>query len=198
MSAVLCAELVGPILSGQLLQISVWVPLFASLSLIFAGGLLLVAFTPETREYHVHSDVDETIETNDATTVTSKWDLKGLLRRPASLLLPGACLAVPLASSQSDLLLRLMPVQFHWSLRKSALLMSLQSLITLLTFLLILPCLSALFSRLGWAQFQRDRLLIQASGFVFMFGSLGLMLSPVNASSLLVWLCWLWAQGYQC
>ncbi|KAI5462608.1 hypothetical protein BGZ63DRAFT_384310 [Mariannaea sp. PMI_226] len=145
-AAVLSGQLLGPIIAGRLVSWLVWVPLFVSLGLILAGGGTLVAFTPETLPERLHTN------SLDARGSETRWPslqtLKALLKGPALWLFPGAVLTIPLATIQSDLLLRLMPLQFNWSLSHSALLISLRSLVTLVTLAIMLPVGTALWYRL--------------------------------------------------
>ncbi|POR32673.1 Uncharacterized protein TPAR_07111 [Tolypocladium paradoxum] len=179
--AVLSSQLVGPVLAGHLMKPSIWLPLWISMSLILAGGILIVLFTPETlpnkntMEHHNHEGVG----------ASPKTALNALFSRPAVYLLPGTVLAIPVASTQSDLLLRFMPIQFDWPLDKSALLISLRSMVTLVTLLVVLPAASYLVSKwTAWSSLQRDGAFARASTLLFLFGSFGLVM--INKEALIV------------
>ena len=67
--------------------------------------------------------------------------LGALRHRNVLLLIPGTVLSVPLVSSQIDLLFRLMPVMYDWTLSASALLVSLRSGINIIVIAALLPTL---------------------------------------------------------
>ncbi|KAF7563060.1 hypothetical protein G7046_g1071 [Stylonectria norvegica] len=174
---VLCAQLLGPVIASSMTPSSVWSPLFLSLGLIFVGGSLLVCFVPETLPPR-QDKRPASPESERSTGTKCTWQtLKVLVSLPAILLLPGAVLTIPLASIQSDLLLRLMPIQFNWPLARSILLISLRSLATLITLFFVLPGISNLYYRHSTAPPRRcDAVLARGSAVLFMFGSLCLMM----------------------
>ncbi|CAM1500645.1 Fc.00g098070.m01.CDS01 [Cosmosporella sp. VM-42] len=173
--AVLSAQLLAPVLSGVLVKSSIWLPLWLSLGLVFLGGLVLVIFVPETLPARKAKEaLSQEPETSARST---RQTLKLLFSKPAVLLLPGAVLAIPLASVQSDLLLRLMPIQFHWRLDRSALLISLRSLTTLVTLFLVLPGITYVYYKISNEPASyRDGMLARISAILFLFGSLCLLM----------------------
>lgn len=173
--AVLSPQLFGPLLAGRLIKdFSVWAPLCVSLVLMLLGGSLLAFYTPETVSKNLKPE-----EARKDTTVpaSSRKTIKSLFTRPAVFLLPGAVLSIPVATLQSNVLLRLMPIQFDWPLDRSVLLVSLRSLATLVTLLIILPGASYLCHKTSaMPPLRRDRILARASAILFTFGSLCLLM----------------------
>lgn len=142
--------------------------------MVFVAGLVLVLFAPETLQTKKAREAFS-LDPEEGTPDPKGFRL--LLTRPALLLLPGTVLVIPLASVQSDLLLRLMPIQFDWTLSRSALLISLRSLTTLVTLFLILPGITYLCSRKSRSPtLRRDFRLARISGLFFALGSLFLMM----------------------
>lgn len=192
-ASVLSAQLVGPVLSGKLAQSSIWTPLFLSLCLVFVGGLLLIAWTPETLKqvhqvqpqdhgitriapyaYGVESD-DFNFELPRKTSALKT--VKTMFSRPLIWLLPGAVLTIPLVTIQTDIIIRLMPIQFDWRLDRSILIVSLRSLVTLLTLCILLPVITytwTKFTRLS-AHFQYS-VLARSSSLLFFAGCLCMMM----------------------
>jgi hypothetical protein len=100
-----------------------------------------------------------------------------MFKKPAGLLLPGAVLPIATATMQSDIVMRFMPLQYHWSLPQSGLLLSLRTLLTILTLIIVVPSLSWLCSKLtSWTSLGRDQFLACASASLFVLGSLGLLM----------------------
>ncbi|KAM5352260.1 hypothetical protein ACJ41O_004983 [Fusarium nematophilum] len=175
-AAVLSGQILGPILAGGLVKSSIWTPLWMSLGLTFAGGFVLVAFSPETLTRKQALD-DFALE-QPKETASTKTTLKLTFTRPLLWLLPGAVLTIPLATIQSDLLIRLMPVQFGWPLDHSVLLISLRSLVTLLTLCLLLPSIAYLWSKLKAdpSPHYRDSVVARGSSLVSLAGSMCIMM----------------------
>ncbi|KAJ4212232.1 hypothetical protein NW759_011921 [Fusarium solani] len=143
-AAVLSGQLLGPLLAGVLVQPSIWLPLWISLGLITLGGAILAVFTPETLRKGQVSEIFNLDSNNLASSNAfnprlpkencSTWATpKFIFKRPMLWLLPGTVLTIPLATIQSDISTRLMPIQFDWRLDQSILLTSLRSLATLVT-----------------------------------------------------------------
>lgn len=57
-------------------------------------------------------------------------------------------MTIPLATVQTDVAIRLMPIQFSWPLNRSILIVSLRSLVTLLTLCILLPVITCIWSKL--------------------------------------------------
>ncbi|KAF5705096.1 major facilitator superfamily transporter [Fusarium mundagurra] len=138
------AMLVGPVLSGELVRLSVWMPLFLSLGLVLGGGIILVSLTPETlklkqpREEVGIRPYDYGLESNMLSLEPPKRTsvmvtFRSMVSRPLLWLIPGAAMTIPLATVQTDIAIRLMSIQFNWPLNRSILIVSLRSLVTLLT-----------------------------------------------------------------
>ncbi|CEI66948.1 unnamed protein product [Fusarium venenatum] len=190
-ASVLGAQLVGPVLSGKLVQSSsIWVPLFLSLSLISAGGFILIVFTPEALK-QTQPWVD-CITSIDPYTYGIELDnlnfelpekasalatAKSIFSRPLFWLLPGAVMTMPLATTQTEIIIRLMPIQFDWPLHRSVLIASLQSLVTLLTLCILLPVITY-----TWTRFSRSSahfryfILARSSSLLFFAGCLCMMM----------------------
>ncbi|WAO89460.1 Hypothetical protein NCS54_00685300 [Fusarium falciforme] len=173
-AAVLSGQLLGPLLAGVLVQPSIWLPLWISLGLITFGGVILAVFTPETLRRGQTPDIFNLDPSNPATWAT----LKFIFQRPMVWLLPGAVLTIPLATIQSDISIRLMPIQFDWRLDQSILLISLRSLAMLVTLCVLLPAASYLWTKLSTITFphQRDRIFARASSLLFLAGSTCMMM----------------------
>lgn len=173
-AAVLSGELAGPFLAARLIQTSIWTPLFVSLALIVVGGILLTFLSPETRPTQPVSVEGQ--DQNDVS-VTAKATIISIFSRPAIYYLPGAVLSLPIAATQSNILLRFMPIQFNWEIAKSVLLMSLRSMVTLLTLLATLPGAAYLCNRrTDWSHHYRDSVFARVSAFCFLAGSVFLAL----------------------
>ncbi|KAG8419730.1 hypothetical protein J3458_004572 [Metarhizium acridum] len=167
--AVLAAELAGPFLSARLLESSVWLPLYISLALVAVGGALLALLSPETRCTKADSVKEDA---DGGSPETAKRTIIAIFSRPAVFLVPGAVLSLPMAATQSGILFRFMPVQFNWQLSKSALLVSLRSMITLLTLLLFLPGAAYICNKKTcWSHGYRDSIFVRASALFFLAGS---------------------------
>ncbi|CAG7560475.1 unnamed protein product [Fusarium equiseti] len=192
-ASVLSAQLVGPVLSGKLAQSSIWTPLFLSLCLVFAGGLLLITLTPESlKQVHQVQPQDHGntriapygygVESDDFNFELPRKNsalktVKTMFSRPLIWLLPGAVLTIPLATIQTDIIIRLMPIQFDWRLDRSILIVSLRSLVTLLTLCILLPVITytwTKFTRLS-AHFQYS-VLARSSSLLFFAGCLCMMM----------------------
>ncbi|RSM02704.1 hypothetical protein CEP52_007827 [Fusarium oligoseptatum] len=182
-AAVLLGQLLGPLLAGVLVQPSIWLPLWISLGLITFGGVILAAFTPETLSrrqaqevFNLDSGVYPSGNAFDHRLPEEKcstWaTLRFIFKRPMIWLLPGAVLTIPLATIQSDISIRLMPIQFDWRLDQSILLLSLRSLTTIITLCVLLPAASYLWTKLSTITFphQRDRIFARASSLLFLAG----------------------------
>ncbi|KPM42043.1 hypothetical protein AK830_g4524 [Neonectria ditissima] len=182
-ASVLSAQLLGPVLAGRFIQSSIWMPLFLSLGLLFTGGVFLAMFTPETLPPKWdRNPYDMGVSKPTASILQT---LKHLFSAPALWLLPGAVLTIPLATTQSELLLRLMPVQFDWPLDQSVLLISLRSLTTLITLCVVLPGITILWTKFANRPSHRlDYLLARGSVLLFMAGSLCLMM--ITSESLII------------
>ncbi|KAK8930303.1 Efflux pump ustT [Metarhizium anisopliae] len=172
--AVLAAELAGPFLSARLIESSIWLPLYVSLALVAVGGILLAILSPETlrsKTECVKEDLD------GGSPVTIKRTITAIFSRPAVFLVPGAVLSLPMAATLSGILFRFMPVQFHWELSKSALLVSLRSMITLVTLLLLLPGAAYICNKkTTYSHRYRDGIFLRASALCFLAGSAFLVL----------------------
>ncbi|GKU01610.1 unnamed protein product [Fusarium langsethiae] len=163
-ASVLGAQLVGPVISGKFAQSSIWMPLFLSLSLTSVGGLILVTLTPETLK-QVQPQEDCTTNIDPYTygleldnlnfelpkKASALATVKPMFSRPLIWLLPGAIMTIPLATTQTEIIIRLMPIQFNWPLHRSILILSLQSLVTLLTLCILLPIITY-----TWTKFSRS------------------------------------------
>ncbi|KAF5587136.1 major facilitator superfamily transporter [Fusarium pseudocircinatum] len=132
--AIIADTLVGPVLSGELVRSSVWMPLFLSLGLVLGGGIILVSLTPETlklkqpREELSIGPYDYGLESNMLSFEPPKKTsvmvtFKSMFSRPLLWLIPGAVMTIPLATVQTDIAIRLMPIQFNWPLNRSILIM---------------------------------------------------------------------------
>ncbi|KND88917.1 hypothetical protein TOPH_06502 [Tolypocladium ophioglossoides CBS 100239] len=108
--AVLSSQLVRPALAGHLIKSSNRFPLWVSMSLIFAGGIAIVLFMPETLP---NKDPTHGAVRSWRAGASPKTALEALFSRPVIYLVPGALLTIPVASTQSNLLLRFMPIQFN-------------------------------------------------------------------------------------
>ncbi|KAF5978177.1 hypothetical protein FBULB1_6227 [Fusarium bulbicola] len=119
--AIIADTLVGPVISGELVQSSVWMPLFLSLGLVLGGGIILVSLTPETlklkqpREEVSIGPYDYGMESNMLSLESPKRTsvmvtFKSMLSRPLLWLIPGAVMTIPLATVQTDIAIRLMPI----------------------------------------------------------------------------------------
>ncbi|KAH7326245.1 major facilitator superfamily domain-containing protein [Stachybotrys elegans] len=109
--AVLLGQFAGPLLAGVLMQTtSVWIPLMASLAVICLAGLLLALFTPETVHIKRRRDAEEM--THDSENPSRRDTLRCFFSAPVLLLVPGAVLVMPVATMQSELMYRAMPIQF--------------------------------------------------------------------------------------
>ncbi|KAI3584937.1 putative MFS transporter [Fusarium oxysporum f. sp. albedinis] len=155
----LVAQLEGPVLSEELVQSSVWMPLFLSLGLVLGGGIILVSLTPETlklkqpREDASIGPYDYGLESNMLSLESLKRTsvmvaFKSMFSRPLLRLIPGTVMTIPLATVQTDIAIRLMPIQFSGPLNRSILIVSLRSLVTLLTLCILLPVISSCASSL--------------------------------------------------
>lgn len=144
MASGLAAQLEGPVLSGELVQSSVWMPLFLSLGLVLGGDIILVSLTPETlklkqpREDASIGPYDYGLESNMLSLESLKRTsvmvaFKSMFSRPLLRLIPGTVMTIPLATVQTDIAIRLMPIKFSGPLNRSILIVSLRSLVTLLT-----------------------------------------------------------------
>lgn len=148
------------------------------MGLILAGGIAIVLFTPET----LPNKNTMAQYSHEGLGASPRAALRALFSRPAVYLLPGAVLAIPVASTQSDLLLRFMPIQFDWPLENSVLLMSLRSMVTLVTLLVILPAASHFVGkRTTWSSVQRDGAFARASALLFLLSSFGLVMVTKEA-----------------
>lgn len=192
-ASVLAAQLVGPVLSGVLVQSSIWMPLFLSLGLVLGGGIVLVAFTPETlkrkqpQEYPSIGPYGYGLELDmfsfDLPKRTSTLiALKSMFARPLLWLLPGAAMTIPLATIQTDIMIRLMPIQFDWRLDRSILIISLQSLVTLLTLCILLPVINYIWTKLSRTSAHRQNsILARVSSLLFFVGCLCMMMVTEEA-----------------
>lgn len=166
------SQVLAPIIAGRLLELSIWMPLWISLGCILIGGLALTLFTPETLPSKKFRMAKALLEQKEP---TSTWHtVKSLFSTRRFVLLPAAVLAMPLASTTSNIILRVMPIQFSWPLSRSALLLSLSSLVSLVTLLLILPTAAYFCARVDAT--RRDRLFAKASATILMFGPMMLMM----------------------
>lgn len=195
-ASVLTAQLVGPLLSGVLVQSSIWIPLFLSLGLVLGGGIVLVAFTPETLKrkqpqayssigpygYGLESDMFSFDLPKRISTLIA---LKSMFARPLLWLLPGAVMTIPLATIQTDIIIRLMPIQFDWRLDRSILITSLRSLATLLTLCILLPVINYIWTRLSRTSAHRQNsILARVSSLLLFAGCLCMMMVTEEASIL--------------
>ncbi|RGP79133.1 major facilitator superfamily general substrate [Fusarium longipes] len=159
--------------------------------LISIGGVVLVVLTPETLRQAQPRDDDTTAI--DPYTFTLELDnsnfelpekvsalatVKSIFSRPLIWLLPGAVMTIPLATTQTEIIIRLIPIRFDWPLERSILIVSLQSLVTLLTLCILLPAIMytwAKFSRVSSAHF-RYSVLARSSSLLFLAGCLCMMI----------------------
>ncbi|RGP72284.1 major facilitator superfamily general substrate [Fusarium sporotrichioides] len=189
-ASVLGAQLVGPVISGKFAHSSIWMPLFLSLSLISVGGLILVTLTPEILK-QVQPQEDFTANIDPYTygleldnlnfelpkKASALATVKSMFSRPLIWLLPGAIMTIPLATTQTEIIIRLMPIQFDWPLHRSILILSLQSLVTLLTLCILLPVITY-----TWTKFSRSSahfrysILARSSSLLFFAGCLCMMM----------------------
>lgn len=173
----LLGQLVGQVLSTVFMKRSIWLPIYLSLSIAVLPSLFLVIATPETcQRYNIKHCISTTSHSDD---VPRRHTLRVLFSRPTAWLLPGTLLVMPVATMQSGILLQAMPVLFEWPLEHSGLLLGLRTLVTLATLLLLLPCLSWLYSKKfpDSEPSRRDLTLARLSAFLFMFGSLCLLMA---------------------
>ncbi|KAI6752629.1 hypothetical protein HG530_013381 [Fusarium avenaceum] len=186
----------GPLLSGVLVQSSIWIPLFLSLGLVLGGGIVLVAFTPETLKrkqpqaypsigpygYGLESDMFSFDLPKRISTLIA---LKSMFARPLLWLLPGAVMTIPLATIQTDIIIRLMPIQFDWRLDRSILIISLRSLATLLTLCILLPVINYIWTRLSRTSAHgQNSILARVSSLLLFAGCLCMMMVTEEASIL--------------
>ncbi|KAI7760230.1 hypothetical protein LZL87_007523 [Fusarium oxysporum] len=182
--AIIVDTLVGPVLSGELVQSSVWMPLFLSLGLVLGGGIIRMSLTPETlklkqpREDASIGPYDYGLESNMLSLESPKRTsvmvaFKSMFSRPLLWLIPGAVMTVPLATVQTDIAIRLIPIQFNWPLNRSILIVSLRSLVTLLTLCILLPVITCIWSKLTRSPtHRRCSILARASSLLFLAGGL--------------------------
>ncbi|KAF4459713.1 Major facilitator superfamily domain general substrate transporter [Fusarium albosuccineum] len=87
-------------------------------------------------------------------------------------------MSIPLATIQSDIAVRLMPIQFSWALDHSILLISLRSLATLVTLCVLLPGITYCWTNLAAksSPHRRDSILARASSLLFLAGSMFMMM----------------------
>ncbi|KAH7204168.1 putative MFS transporter [Fusarium oxysporum] len=189
----LAAQLEGPVLSGELVQSSVWMPLFLSLGLVLGGGIVLVSLTPETlklkqpREDASIGPYDYGLESNMLSLESLKRTsvmvaFKSMFSRPLLRLIPGTVMTIPLATVQTDIAIHLMPIQFSWPLNRSILIVSLRSLVTLLTLCILLPVITCIWSKLTSSPtHRRCSNLACASSLLFLAGCICMMMVTKEA-----------------
>jgi hypothetical protein len=168
-------------------------PLFLSLGLVFGGGIILVSLTPETLKrkqpqgdtsigpygYGLESDM-LSLESPKRTSVLVAF--KSIFTRPLLWLLPGSVMTIPLATVQTDITVRLMPIQFNWPLDRSVLIISLRSLVTLLTLCILLPVITYFWTKLARSPAHRKcSILARASSLLFLAGCLCMMMVTKEA-----------------
>ncbi|KAF4998479.1 hypothetical protein FDECE_11775 [Fusarium decemcellulare] len=190
-AAVLSGQLLGPVFSRELIKPSIWMPLWMSLGLVFVGGVVIVVFAPETldRKSQVRNSLvigsDISVPSLDMYSMElpketpSAWaTLRLIFTRPMLWLFPGAVMSIPLATIQSDIAVRLMPIQFSWGLDHSILLISLRSLATLVTLCVLLPGITYCWTKLAAksSPHRRDSILARASSLLFLTGSMFMMM----------------------
>ncbi|PTD03322.1 hypothetical protein FCULG_00009667 [Fusarium culmorum] len=172
-ASVLSAQLVGPVVSGKLLQSSsVWMPLFLSLSLTLKKTRPQDNSSTNIDPYTYGLELDNlNFELPKKTPALAT--VKSMFSRPLVWLLPGAVMTIPLATTQTEIIIRLMPIQFDWPLHRSILIVSLQSLVTLVTLCILLPIITY-----TWTKFSRSSahfrysILARSSSFLFFSGCL--------------------------
>ncbi|KAF4124247.1 Major Facilitator Superfamily [Geosmithia morbida] len=197
MAAVMAARALGPVIAGRFMQpAAMWKVLWVSLGLLIAGWLMLALFTPETLPC---SDRTASVAATSTTTTTAAaaaaaGNRGGRKRnfcrrlvscRPAMLLLPAAILTVPVATGQSDILVRLMPILFSWTLARSSLLLALCSLVILATLLILSPLAFRILDRLkppAPDSIPTDLVVVRATSLLFLFGSFALMMIRSSAA----------------
>ncbi|KAF4439665.1 MFS transporter [Fusarium acutatum] len=119
------------------------------------GCLILVSLTPETlklkqpREEVSIGPYDYGLESNMLSLESPKRTsvmvtFKSMFSRSLLWLIPGAVMTIPLATVQTDIAIRLLPIQFNWPLDRSILIVSLRSLVTLLTLCILLPVITCI------------------------------------------------------
>lgn len=173
----LAAQLEGPVLSGELVQSSVWMPLFLSLGLVLGGGIILVSIGPY--DYGLESNM-LSLESLKRTSVMVAF--KSMFSRPLLRLIPGTVMTIPLATVQTDIAIRLMPIQFSGPLNRSILIVSLRSLVTLLTLCILLPVITCIWSKLTPSPtHRRCSNLACASSLLFLAGCLCMMMVTKEA-----------------
>ncbi|KAG5656289.1 hypothetical protein KAF25_004565 [Fusarium avenaceum] len=157
------------------------------------GGIVLAAFTPETlkrkqpQEYPSIGPYGYGLELDmfsfDLPKRTSTLvALKTMFARPLLWLLPGAVMTIPLATIQTDIIIRLMPIQFDWRLDRSILIISLRSLVTLLTLCILLPVINYIWTRLSRTSVHRQNsILARVSSLLFFAGCLCMMMVTEEA-----------------
>lgn len=177
-------------LSGKLVQASIWTPLFLSLGSVSAGGLFLFTLTPETLKPTQHQDSGTTsidpyaygLESDSFNfelpkKTTALTTVKSMFSRPLVWLLPGAVMTIPLATIQTDIVIRLMPIQFNWRLDRSILIVSLRSLVTLLTLCILLPAITFTWNKFAHSSAHfRYSVLARSSALLFFAGCLCMMM----------------------
>jgi hypothetical protein len=168
-------------------------PLFLSLGLVLGGGIVLVTFTPETLKrkrpqeypsigpygYGLESDMFSFELPKRTSTLIA---LKSMFARPLPWLLPGAIMTILLATIQTDIIIRLMPIQFNWRLDRSILIISLRSLVTLLTLCILLPVINYIWTKLSRTSAHRQNsILARVSSLLFFAGCLCMMMVTEEA-----------------
>ncbi|KAH7223656.1 hypothetical protein BKA60DRAFT_561895 [Fusarium oxysporum] len=168
-------------------------PLFLSLGLVLGGGIILVSLTPETlklkqpREDASIGPYDYGLESNMLSLESLKRTsvmvaFKSMFSRPLLRLISGTVMTIPLATVQTDVAIRLMPIQFSWPLNRSILIVSLRSLVTLLTLCILLPVITCIWSKLTrLPTHRRCSSLACASSLLFLAGCLYMMMVTKEA-----------------
>ncbi|KAF4972760.1 hypothetical protein FZEAL_9542 [Fusarium zealandicum] len=179
-AAVLSGQLLGPILAG-IMKTMVWMSLWISMGLVFVGGLVLVAFTPETSRQRQHDDaisLSSALPGPAEQMSSSRATAKLVFSRPMIWLFPGAVMSIPLATIQSGILIQFMPIQFDWPLSHSILVISLQSLAALVTLCLLLPSITYFWAKLTatTSPHYRDCVLARGSSLLFLAGCMCMMM----------------------
>ncbi|UZP35906.1 hypothetical protein NXS19_003722 [Fusarium pseudograminearum] len=160
------------------------------LCLVSVGGFIIIAFTQETLKQTQPQDNGSTnidpytygLELDNLNFELPKKTpalatVKSMFFRPLVWLLPGAVMTIPLATTQTEIIIRLMPIQFDWPLHRSILIVSLQSLVTLVTLSILLPVITY-----TWTKFSRSSahfrysILARSSSFLFFSGCLCMMM----------------------
>jgi MFS family permease len=222
-SAALLGGMLAPSLASLLMARSLWLPLLLGFGILALGAFSFALIIPETLHLrrqvtgspmltadlasdrstsrngrkHVKPSFFTAIKTKASESLKKLHGATSVLHSLPILLLLASFVVAPFSKHALGLSIRYVSNRFHWTLRKTAFLLSLRAGINIVLLLVILPSISyLLISKLHYTSKTKDLFLARFSIIFLTIGSLLIASSPTTSLTILGLSVWTLGTGF--